>query len=96
MDLASLIGLILSLATVVVGIALGGNFGIFIDIPSVFITVGGTIGVTILKFKLTSIGKSFKVATVSYTHLDVYKRQTEKNSMQNQGKPLLKRWNQMV
>jgi len=62
MDLASLIGLLLSLSTVVVGIALGGNFAIFVDIPSIFITVGGTIGVTIIKFKLTSIGKSFKMA----------------------------------
>jgi chemotaxis protein MotA len=60
MDLASLIGLILSFAMILFGIISGGSgITIFIDIPSLFIVFGGTIGVTVIKFKLATVAKTF-------------------------------------
>ncbi len=63
MDLASLIGLILAFAMVMFGIISGGGgIGIFIDPPSLFIVVGGTIGVTFMKYKLSTFMKTVVLA----------------------------------
>ena len=45
MDLATLLGLIGALSAIAVSIAMGGSAGMFINIPSVFIVVGGTFAV---------------------------------------------------
>ncbi len=48
MDLATVIGLGLAVMMVVGGIVVGGEPGAFIDIPSVLIVIGGSLGVTIM------------------------------------------------
>ncbi|MDR1944395.1 MAG: motility protein A [Synergistaceae bacterium] len=68
MDLASVVGLSLSVIVVVAGILMGGSAMAFVDIPSIFIVLGGTFGATIVANPLerTKIaGKILKSAFVS-------------------------------
>lgn len=60
MDLGTLIGLIATL--IVVLAAINTNIVYFIDIPSVFVVVGGTLGVTLIKYRLSELLNSFKLA----------------------------------
>ena len=57
MDLASLIGLILGLVMVIFGIVTGdGGFTLlpnFVDVPSVIITIGGSVAGVIAAHKLS-------------------------------------------
>jgi len=60
MDLGTLIGLI---ATVVIVLAaINTSILYFIDIPSVLVVVGGTLGVTLIKYRLNELIKSFTLA----------------------------------
>lgn len=63
MDLGTLIGLIVTVIMVL--IAIGTNIIYFIDIPSVMIVVGCTIGVTLVKYRLNEIINSFKIAIMA-------------------------------
>ena len=49
MDLATVIGLVLSLVLVVAAIIVGGSPGMFVNIPSLLIVVGGTIGAALIQ-----------------------------------------------
>ena len=62
MDLATLIGLILGTLTVIAGIVVDSSIMVFINIPSVFIVVGGTIGAVLIKFSIKQFFSAFKVA----------------------------------
>ena len=48
MDLTSLIGFLATWILVLASMASGGNFGAYVDIPSLMITVGGAVGATII------------------------------------------------
>lgn len=63
MDLGTLIGLIATVILVL--IAIGANLIYFIDFPSVMIVFGCTIGVTLVKYRLTEIINSFKIAVMA-------------------------------
>ncbi|HHT9126584.1 MAG TPA: motility protein A [Candidatus Brocadiia bacterium] len=56
MDLATLGGIALGGAFILVGIFLGGTgVGIFIDMPSVMITIGGSIAATLVRYPLKTM-----------------------------------------
>lgn len=55
MDLATLLGIISAFGLVFYAILSSSGLAIFIDIPSVFIVVGGTLGVTLITFPLGSV-----------------------------------------
>ena len=55
MDLTTLIGLVAGFAVVVLGIQQSGSITTFIDLPSVFVTVGGSICATIISFPLNEL-----------------------------------------
>lgn len=59
MELATIIGLIT--ATGFVLYAIGGNIGAFIEINSIAIVLGGTIGATFVRYPLKVIGSVFQV-----------------------------------
>ncbi len=61
MDIATLVGIILSFALVLSAILMGGSLGIFINIPSMMIVVGGTIGATMINYPLPDILKVVNV-----------------------------------
>lgn len=52
MDIATLVGLALSYGLVLMAIMLGVGIGAYIDVPSVLIVVGGTIGVVLMNFPM--------------------------------------------
>ncbi len=61
MDLATLLGILGALAVIVVAIALGGDVGGFINIPSIVVVVGGTVAVTLMRVTLAQFLGSVKV-----------------------------------
>ncbi|MGB0748862.1 MAG: MotA/TolQ/ExbB proton channel family protein [Magnetospiraceae bacterium] len=60
MDLATLIGIIAGLGVVGAAIFLGGDFGAFIDVPSLLIVGGGTTAATFIKFPMSDVFSSLK------------------------------------
>jgi len=62
MDLATLLGLLGAFGVVVAAIFLGGSMGVFLNIPSLFIVIGGTAMVVLVKFNLGQYLGAFKVA----------------------------------
>jgi len=65
MDLGSVIGLVLTMVLLVVSMAMGVGIGPYIDVPSMVIVFGGTIGTILIGFKpaqLKKFGKIFMVA----------------------------------
>ncbi|WP_018124233.1 motility protein A [Desulfovibrio oxyclinae] len=55
MDLATVIGLVLSFGLVVAAILTGGSLITFISIPSALIVLGGTIGATLVNYPLSYV-----------------------------------------
>ncbi len=55
MDLATLIGIITGFSLVLIAILLGGSILTFVDIPSVLIVFGGTIGITLTRHSLQEV-----------------------------------------
>ncbi len=55
MDLGTTIGVIAAFLIVALGILMGGSAGIFVDVPSLFITVGGAMGATLMHYPLGKI-----------------------------------------
>ncbi|KUJ96878.1 MAG: chemotaxis protein MotA [Desulfonauticus sp.] len=61
MDIGTIIGIVLAFGLIVGSIILGGNFGAFIDIPSILIVVGGTLAVTFVMFPMGRVLGAVKV-----------------------------------
>jgi len=73
MDLASVIGLVLTLALLFGAMAMGVGIGPYIDVPSILIVFGGTIGTLMIGFKMENVksfGKVFMVA-IKPTTVDI-------------------------
>ncbi|MEE4185492.1 MAG: MotA/TolQ/ExbB proton channel family protein [Gammaproteobacteria bacterium] len=61
MDLATLIGLACGLIIIVAAMVVGSSIGIFINVPSVLIVLGGTAAATLMKFPLSDFIYALKV-----------------------------------
>jgi chemotaxis protein MotA len=68
MDIATLIGIITAFSLVVTAITLGGSVTLFINIPSMMIVLGGTLGATLINYPLQDIFKVFKVVKNAFFH----------------------------
>ena len=55
MDIATLLGIISAFGLVIASIAIGGGLMLFIDIPSLLIVVGGTLGATMINYPLKDV-----------------------------------------
>lgn len=63
MNISIIVGTVIAFAMVALGI--GGSFGLFVEVNSLFITVGGTLGVLIAMFPfsvLKNVPKALKIA----------------------------------
>jgi len=72
MDLGTVIGIVLIIALLAGAMSMGVGVGAYIDIPSVLIVVGGSIGALMISFKpsqMKSFGTIFKVA-IKPTEID--------------------------
>ena len=58
MDIATIVGIISAFGIVVVAILMGG-LGLFIDIPSFLIVVGGTLGATMIQYPFDKTKSGF-------------------------------------
>jgi len=68
MDITTLIGIASGLGLVLIAILQGGGVAIFINIPSLMITVGGTIGATLINFPLPKVIKVMGVVKKAFFH----------------------------
>lgn len=55
LDYLTIGGMLCGLGLVIWGIALGGNFMVFVDLPSVLITVGGSFGALLVNFQFNQM-----------------------------------------
>lgn len=65
MDIGTILGLVLGMILLLVAIMLGGSLIVFVDIPSVFIVIGGSITASMTAFPLANLLKLPKVMTKS-------------------------------
>lgn len=61
MDLATLLGILVAGALVLISILMGGSGAWFINYPSLMIVLGGTMGATLINYPLSDIVSMFKV-----------------------------------
>ncbi len=67
MDLATVVGLTLSSILVLAAIVLGGSPGMFLNIPSMLIVVGGTIGASLIQNPLKAVLGTVKVVGKAFS-----------------------------
>ena len=70
MDLATVLGMVISFGLIMAALLVGGDPMIFIDVPSMLIVFGGTIGATLTHYPLAtvlSVGKIIRKTLVSQT-----------------------------
>ena len=68
MDLATIVGLVAAFGLMISAIMQGGSLMIFIDIPSMIIVIGGTIGTALVNFPFGDILSAFKVVRNAFFH----------------------------
>jgi chemotaxis protein MotA len=61
MDLATIIGVLAAFGLVFMGIMAGGPLTLFLDMPSVFITIGGTFGIIFINYPMKDVFGVFGV-----------------------------------
>ncbi len=59
MDMATFLGILSAFGLIAVAIAMGGEAGIFIDLPSILIVVGGTVGATMVNYQIKDVAAAF-------------------------------------
>jgi chemotaxis protein MotA len=65
-DLATLVGLITAFGIVLASIVIGGSGHTFVNVPSLLIVVGGTVGAVMMQFTLAQFLGAFKVALKAF------------------------------
>jgi chemotaxis protein MotA len=61
MDLMTIIGLVAALGLMLMAMGTGGSIFIFVNVPSLIIVVGGTIGTTLVHYPLREVKKTISV-----------------------------------
>ena len=74
MEITTILGIGITCICLIAGIIQQGTPSTFVDIPSVFITVGGTIGATIASYPMKDLKNMMKVIPVAFkkTDYDLY------------------------
>ncbi len=67
MDLATIIGIVLSIILVLAAIVMGGSPIMFVNVPSALVVVGGTIGTTLMRNPLATVLGTFAVVMKAFT-----------------------------
>ena len=67
MDLATIIGIALSTLLVLASIFMGGSPIMFVNVPSMLVVIGGTIGTTLVRNPLSAVLGTFGVAAKAFT-----------------------------
>jgi chemotaxis protein MotA len=67
MDLATIIGLVSGTVLILSAIILGGSTAIFINVPGLLIVLGGSLAAACIKFTLSDVFNSIKVAMKAFS-----------------------------
>ncbi len=70
MDIATFIGIIAGFGLMIVAMVMGGDAIIFYDLPSILITVGGTIGAILMNYPLNQVLQVFKIVKNAFLKKD--------------------------
>ena len=69
MDIATVIGIVSGAIVVAIAILLGGDFGTFVNVPSILIVVGGGFAATVIRFPLANVFSALALGgKVAFTH----------------------------
>ena len=69
MDIATIAGILAGSIVVAVAILIGGDFGTFMNLPSVLIVVGGGFAATVIRFPLATVFSALGLGgKVAFTH----------------------------
>ncbi len=68
MDIASLFGVLLAFGIITASIMMGGPFIIFVNVPSILVVIGGTLGATLMRVTLADFLGSFKVGMKAFLY----------------------------
>lgn len=68
MDIATLVGIMISFGLVIVSIMMGGDGSWFLNTPSLMIVCGGTMGATLLAYPLKDVFGVFRVVKNVFMH----------------------------
>ena len=71
MDLATLLGLIITFGFIVGAIVSGGSFILFVNVPSILIVIGGSVAVVLMQFTVGQFFGAFKVGLKAFLHKSV-------------------------
>ena len=66
MDLATLIGLITAFGIIMASIFLGGSAGTFMNVPSMLVVCGGTVGAVLMQFSIGQFLGAVKIALKAF------------------------------
>ncbi|MEW6227803.1 MAG: motility protein A [Bacillota bacterium] len=67
MDVTTLLGIIVGVGLVGTAIQMGGSVRSFIDVPSIMITIGGTMAATFINFRVDDIKNVLRVARIAFS-----------------------------
>ncbi len=68
MDFATIVGVVFVLLVLTGAILVGGDMGVFINIPSILIVIGGTFGATLVRISFADFFGSFKIGLIAVMH----------------------------
>ncbi len=71
MDIATLVGFVLGIALVAAAIVTGGDFMLFVDVPSLLLVFGGTFGVSLMRVSLEDFLRSFAVVGRAFVNKQI-------------------------
>jgi chemotaxis protein MotA len=101
-DSATVLGLVGAAVFIAFAVILGGSAGAFVDLPSIFIVIGGTLAVTTVCFSLPDMGRTLAALRdtivsrerdfqdAAYTMLELADYCRRHGVMKLQGPPLLR------
>ena len=76
MDISTVVGIVSAFVLMVLAIVSGGPLSIFINIPSVIIVVGGTIGATLVHYPFGEVFRAVSIFKKAFFHKDQSPAQT--------------------
>lgn len=71
MDLATIVGIIVGLAFVIIGIMQGGDILTYLNLDSMLIVFGGTISATFVAYPLKRVLDAMKIASKAFSNIEV-------------------------
>jgi len=70
MDLSTVIGIVAAFALMLSAIMMGGSIFLFINVPSIVIVIGGTLGATLVHYPFKNVFGAFSVFKKAFFHKD--------------------------